>query len=145
GFLPGLVGQRAIAGFADCFQLRLGCARTMTVDDEPRRQKSHGRYGIFLREMTATLTQRPDLIQVTYKVSSDKLLDPEKKAKAITLGQTTDTWTPTEMSGKKKLAKHTGVVLGIDERTHVAGKNYEYHLTIGFPPANTEGDIPSLL
>ncbi len=87
----------------------------------------------------------PDLIQVTYKVLSDKLLDPEKKAKAIALGQTTGTWTPNELSGKKKLAKHRGVVLGIDERTHVAGQPYEYYLTVGFPPGNTEGDIPSLL
>jgi len=95
--------------------------------------------------MVATFTHRPDLIQVTYKVLSDKLIDPEKKAKEIALGQTTGTWTSNELSGKKKLAKHTGVVLGIDEHTHVAGKPYEYFLTIGFPPANTEGDIPSLL
>src|SRR5579864_9275517 len=95
--------------------------------------------------MTATFTPRPDMIQVTYKVLSDKLLDPEKKAKSIALGQTTDTWTPNELSGQKKLAKHRGAVLGIDERTHVHGKPYEYYLTIGFPPANTEGDIPSLL
>ena len=95
--------------------------------------------------MTATYSPRPDLIQVTYKVQSHKLLDPEKKAKAIALGQTTDTWTPNELSGKKKLAKHSGVVLGIDERTHVPGKPYEYHLTIGYPAANTEDDIPSLL
>ncbi len=95
--------------------------------------------------MTASYTPRPDLIQVTYKVLSDKLIDPEKKAKAIALGQTTGAWTPTEMSGKKKLQKHRGEVLGIDERTHVAGKPYEYYLTVGFPPGNTEGDIPSLL
>jgi 2,3-diketo-5-methylthiopentyl-1-phosphate enolase len=85
------------------------------------------------------------MIQATYKVLSEKLIDPEKKAKAIALGQTTDTWTPNELSGKKKLAKPTGVVLGIDEKTHVAGHLYEYNLTIGFPPANTEDDIPSLL
>ncbi len=95
--------------------------------------------------MTASYTPRPDLIQVTYKVFSDKLIDPEKKAKAIALGQTTDTWTPTGLSGAKKLEKHRGVVLGIDEKTHVIGQLYEYHLTIGFPPVNTEGDIPSLL
>jgi 2,3-diketo-5-methylthiopentyl-1-phosphate enolase len=95
--------------------------------------------------MTATFTARPDLIQVTYKIQSEKLLDPEKKAKQIVLEQTTGTWTPTDLSGKKKLAKHMGVVLGIDEKTHAAGKPYEYHLTVGFPPANTEDDIPSLL
>src|SRR5579872_610907 len=95
--------------------------------------------------MTATFTLRPDLIQVTYKVLSEKLIDPEKKAKSIALGQTTDTWTPNELSGLKKLEKHRGLVLGIDERTHVPGKPYEYYLTIGFPAANTEGDIPSLL
>ena len=31
------------------------------------------------------------------------------------------------------------------QETHVPGRPYEYHLTIGFPPTNTEGDIPSLL
>src|ERR1700730_18287705 len=95
--------------------------------------------------MVSYLNPRLDLIQVTYKVQSEKLLDPEKKAKAIALGQTTDTWTPNELSGQKKLAKHRGAVLGIDERTHEPGKPYEYYLTIGFPPANTEGDIPTLL
>src|SRR5580704_13471897 len=95
--------------------------------------------------MTATLTQRDDLIQVTYRVQSDKLIDPEKKAKGLALGQTTDTWTPNALSGAKKLEKHRGVVLGVDERTHVEGQAYEYFLTIGFPPVNTEGDIPSLL
>ena len=33
--------------------------------------------------MTATYSPRPDLIQVTYKVLSDKLIDPEKKAKYL--------------------------------------------------------------
>ena len=57
--------------------------------------------------MTATYSPRPDMIQVTYKVLSDKLMDPEKKAKDMALGQTTGTWTPNELSGKKeKLAKH---------------------------------------
>jgi 2,3-diketo-5-methylthiopentyl-1-phosphate enolase len=95
--------------------------------------------------MTATFTSRPDLIQVTYQILSDKLVDPEKKAKAIALGQTTGPWTPHEHAGQKKLLKHRGVVLGIDERTHIPGHPYEYHLTIGFPPANTENDIPTLL
>lgn len=95
--------------------------------------------------MTATFTPRPDLIQVSYRVLSDKLIDPEKKAKDLVLGQTTGTWTPTANSGAKKFSEHTGTVLGIDERTHEMGKPYEYHLTLGFPPANTEGDIPSLL
>src|SRR5207244_4620680 len=91
--------------------------------------------------MTATYTPRPDMIQVTYKVLSEKLLDPEKKAKSIALGQTTDTWTPNALSDQKKLAKHRGAILGIDERTHIAGQPYEYFLTIGFPLGNTEGDI----
>lgn len=95
--------------------------------------------------MTATYTPRPDLIQVTYKVLSDKLIDPEKKARQIALEQTTGAWNPTDAAAKKRLTKMTGVVLGIDERTHVAGQPYEYHLTVGFPSANTEDDIPSLL
>lgn len=95
--------------------------------------------------MTATFTPRPDLIQVTYRVLSDKLIDPEKRAKEIALGQTTDAWNPTDPAGKKRAARFQGAVLGIDERTHEIGKPYEYHLTIGFPASNTEGDIPSLL
>ncbi len=95
--------------------------------------------------MTATYIPRPDLIQVTYRFVSEKLIDPEKKAKAIALGQTTDTWTPNERSGLKRLEKHQGVVLGLDERTHKEGQPYEYYLTVGFPAANTEADIPTLL
>src|SRR6185437_1112603 len=95
--------------------------------------------------MTATYSPRPDLIQAVYRVLSDQLIDPEKKAKAIALGQTTDTWTPNERSGLAKLQEHRGEVLGIDEKTHVSGRPYEYHLTIGYPPANTEGDLPTLL
>ena len=53
------------------------------------------------------------MIQVTYKVRTDKPLDAEKKARAIALGQTTDTWTPNERSGLKKLEKHRGVVLNV--------------------------------
>jgi len=95
--------------------------------------------------MTAYLNPRPDLIQVRYQVLSDKLIDPEKKARLIALGQTTDTWTPNEKSGLKKLEAHRGVVLGVDERTHVQGQPYVYFITIGFPAANIENDIPSLL
>jgi 2,3-diketo-5-methylthiopentyl-1-phosphate enolase len=95
--------------------------------------------------MTLTLIDRPDLIQVTYQVLSEKLIDPEKKARSIAIGHTTDSWTPSDPLGKKMQAKLGGIVLGIDERTHLEGQPYEYHLTVGFPPANTEGDIPSLL
>src|SRR5439155_26224560 len=118
---PRQVRQHPVAGLPDRQELPNGGPRTQAMDDHSRRQKSHTGYGIFLPVMTATFTPRPDMIQATYKVLSDKLIDPEKKAKAIALGQTTDTWTPNELSGKKKLAKHTGVVLGIDEKTHVAG------------------------
>jgi len=95
--------------------------------------------------MTAYRNYQPELIQVTYRVLSPTLVDPEKRAKAIALGQTTDTWTPNANSGLAKLKKHTGVVLGVDERPHTEGKPYEYFLTIGFPTANIEDDIPSLL
>jgi 2,3-diketo-5-methylthiopentyl-1-phosphate enolase len=95
--------------------------------------------------MVAISKERPDLIQVIYRVLSDKLLDPDKKAKEIALGQTTGAWTRDDKAGQAKLAKHRGEVLGIDERTHAPGRPYEYYMTVGFPPANTEGDIPSLL
>jgi 2,3-diketo-5-methylthiopentyl-1-phosphate enolase len=95
--------------------------------------------------MTLQHVPRPDLIQVTYRLLSDTLIDPEKKAKGIALGQTTDTWTPNARSGLNKLERHRGAVVAIDERTHVEGKPYEYYLTIGYPAQNTDGDIPSLL
>lgn len=86
-----------------------------------------------------------NLIQATYRVLTPKPIDPETKAQSIALGQTTDTWTPNEKSGLQKLEKHRGVVVEAKERARPNGKDYEYELTIGFPPANTEGDIPSLL
>jgi 2,3-diketo-5-methylthiopentyl-1-phosphate enolase len=95
--------------------------------------------------MVATFTNRPDLIQATYKLLSDKLIDPEKKARAIALGQTTNALHPSDSSVQKKLSRRQGEVLGIDERTHIPGRPYEYYLTVGFPPDNTEGDIPTLL
>ncbi len=144
GFGPRQVPEAAIARFSDGNHACSIREWAPAMDDKTGKNAFHRnilQYG----PMTATYTPRPDLIQVTYKVQSPKLVDPEKKARDIALGQTTDTWTPTEMSGKKKLAKHTGVVLGIDEKTHIAGRPYEYHLTVGFPAANTEDDIPSLL
>jgi len=95
--------------------------------------------------MTAWLNERPDMIQVTYRVLSDKLIDPEKKARMIALGQTTGAWTPTLAPGIKKLEALRGHVLGVDERTHVEGRPYEYYLTIGYPLLLTENDLPSLL
>lgn len=97
--------------------------------------------------MTAWLRPRPDLIQVTYQIRTPTMIDPEKKAKGIALGQTTDTWTPNERSGLKKLEAHRGEVLGIDERTprDAGALRYEYLITVGYPVANTERDLPSLL
>src|SRR5262245_21617487 len=88
--------------------------------------------------------QKSDLIQVTYRITSDHPIDLEKKAKLIALGQTTDTWTPTQRSGLKKLEKHRGEVLALKNSSLEGGKP-TYFITVGFPPANTEGDIPSLL
>jgi 2,3-diketo-5-methylthiopentyl-1-phosphate enolase len=85
------------------------------------------------------------VIQVTYKIHSDKPLDPEKKAQGIALGQTTDTWTPNARSGLKKLEKHRGQVVAARELPQTNGSGHAYELTIGYPPANTENDIPSLL
>ena len=85
-----------------------------------------------------------ELIQATYRITSEKPLDVEKKAKAVALGQTTDTWTPTQRSGLLKLKEHTAVVLKTREISPSAPPHH-YEITIGFPPANTEGDIPSLL
>jgi 2,3-diketo-5-methylthiopentyl-1-phosphate enolase len=100
------------------------------------------------------------MIEVTYKVQSEKPIDVEKKAKGIALGQTTDTWTPNERSGLKKLEKHRGVVLKVLQDSGAPGLQsnsltgaqehgntgaHQYLITIGYPPANTENDIPSLL
>jgi 2,3-diketo-5-methylthiopentyl-1-phosphate enolase len=86
-----------------------------------------------------------EYIQVTYTVRSPIPIDAEKKAKGIASGQTTDTWTPNERSGLKKLEKHRGVVLGVKELYAERGVPHAYQLTIGYPPANTENDIPTLL
>src|SRR5688572_24697396 len=85
------------------------------------------------------------MIQVTYKIASGKPLDPEKKAAAIALGQTTDTWTPNQRSGLQKLEKHRGQVLEVREGTPTNGSGRTYELKIGYPAANTENDIPTLL
>src|SRR3954447_5230265 len=79
-------------------------------------------------------------IEVTYQVLSGKPIDAQKKASAIALGQTTDTWTPNARSGLKKLEKHRGVVLHVEEQA-----DCRYLIKIGYPPANTENDIPSML
>jgi 2,3-diketo-5-methylthiopentyl-1-phosphate enolase len=84
------------------------------------------------------------LIQVTYQIRTEKPIDPGKKAKAIALGQTTDTWTPNQRSGLKKLKKHTGQVVSAQELPRTTS-GYAYELVIGYPPANTENDIPTLL
>jgi len=86
-----------------------------------------------------------DFIQVTYKIRSLRPIDPAKKALAIALGQTTDTWTPNARSGLKKLEAHRGQVLEAKEIASGNGTHHDYLLTLGFPPANTEGDIPTLL
>lgn len=91
------------------------------------------------------MTVKNLLIQVTYQIRSDHPLDAEKKAKAIALGQTTDTWTPNQRSGLKNLESHRGVVLGTETLTPESPSCFIYRLKIGFPPLNTEGDIPSLL
>ena len=96
---------------------------------------------------------KTDFIRVTYRIESAKPLDIEKKAQGIALGQTTDTWTPNVRSGLAALERHRGVVLateakgrglaGVPDESPLA--SHIYHITIGYPPANTEGDIPSLL
>ncbi len=85
------------------------------------------------------------LIGVTYQIHSEKPLDLQKKALGIALGQTTDTWTPNERSGLSKLEKHKGQVLGAQEQPQTNGAGHTYRITVGYPAANTENDIPTLL
>jgi 2,3-diketo-5-methylthiopentyl-1-phosphate enolase len=85
------------------------------------------------------------MIEATYKVMSEKPIDVKKKAQSIALGQTTDTWTPNERSGLKKLEKHRGQVTHTEELPQSSGSGHAYRLIIGYPPANTENDIPTLL
>ncbi len=82
-------------------------------------------------------------IEVTYRIESSKPIDAQKKAASIALGQTTDTWTPNARSGLKKLEKHKGIVVQVRESAPSSPLVYE--LTIGYPAANTENDIPTLL
>lgn len=85
-----------------------------------------------------------DLIRATYLVSSPDPFDAEKKALGIALGQTTDTWTPTERGGLERLERHRGRVLDAGEPTAGDGL-HAAEITIGYPPENTEGDVASLL
>jgi 2,3-diketo-5-methylthiopentyl-1-phosphate enolase len=84
------------------------------------------------------------MIEVTYRIESSKEIDIQKKAKAIALGQTTDTWTPTARSGLAKLRKHTAEILAT-KAVSSQDNHFIYEATVEFPPANTENDIPSLL
>ncbi|MSQ32290.1 MAG: 2,3-diketo-5-methylthiopentyl-1-phosphate enolase [Dehalococcoidia bacterium] len=83
-------------------------------------------------------------IRVTYLFSGGSPFDAEKKAKSIALGQTTDTWTPLSSKDLKTLEKHRGVVLSVGQVEH-SDSTYRCKVIIGFPPGNTEGDIPTLL
>lgn len=86
------------------------------------------------------------MIEATYRIKSNTPIDLNQKSNLIALGQTVDTWTPTSRSGLAKLTKHRGVVLHHNQlpKPH-ATDFYAYELRIGFPEANTEKDIPSLL
>lgn len=83
-------------------------------------------------------------IRATYLLSSSSAFDAEKKAKSIALGQTTDTWTPLSTKDFKTLERHRGVVLSVGQVERIDSA-YRCKVTIGFPPENTEGDIPTLL
>ena len=85
-----------------------------------------------------------DLIRATYIVSSPEPFDAEKKALGIALGQTTDTWTPTERGGLERLERHRGRVLAAGEAAIRDGV-YTAEVTVGYPPENTEGDVATLL
>ena len=84
------------------------------------------------------------LIQATYLLAGATSFDPVKRAQAIAYGQTTDTWTPVSREGREKLERHRGVVLSTEAPEQSAGA-YRCQVTVGFPPDNVEGDIPSLL
>ncbi len=85
-----------------------------------------------------------DLIRATYIVSSPEPFDVEKKAQGIALGQTTDTWTPTERGGLERLERHRGRVVDVGEAV-VRDGLHTAEITIDYPPENTEGDIATLL
>ncbi len=85
-----------------------------------------------------------ELIKVTYLATADEPFDVEKRAKAVALGQTTDTWTPVEPRGKEGLERHRAVVLDVQPLKRSPGRAAA-EFTIGFPPENTQGDIATLL
>ena len=91
-----------------------------------------------------TRSKMADLIRATYIVSSPEPFDAEKKALGIALGQTTDTWTPTERGGLERLERHRGRVLAAGEAA-VRDGVYTAEVTVGYPPENTEGDVATLL
>ena len=85
-----------------------------------------------------------DLIQATYTVASPEPFDAEKKAFGIALGQTTDTWTPTERGGVERLERHRGRVIAVGEPAKIDGLHVS-EISVGYPAENTEGDIATLL
>ena len=86
----------------------------------------------------------PELVRATYLATADVPFDPEKRAKAVALGQTTDTWTPLERAGQERLERHRGFVLEAQPLLEERGRASAC-FTIGFPPGNTQWDIASLL
>ena len=90
------------------------------------------------------MTSMRELIKATYLVTADMPFDPEKRAKAVALGQTTDTWTPVDHKDQERLERHRGVVLDLQPPRQVNGVTSAM-FTIGFPPENTQRDIATLL
>lgn len=84
------------------------------------------------------------LIHATYLLSSNEPFDPEQRTKAIALGQTTDTWTPVETKDAERMDRHKGVPLMVGQLSSDGG-TYSAEIMVGFPCANTQGDIASLL
>jgi 2,3-diketo-5-methylthiopentyl-1-phosphate enolase len=77
-------------------------------------------------------------IEVDYRFSAGT--DPEKQAKVIAVGQTVGSWDDRWADREASFRDRLGQVIGIEPQAD--GANIA---TIGFPEANVEGDIASLL
>jgi 2,3-diketo-5-methylthiopentyl-1-phosphate enolase len=83
-------------------------------------------------------------VLATYLVH-DQHGDFIQKAEKIAVGMTTGTWTDLPAVQQKKLAKHLGQVVNVEELEPTSEGLKRARLTIAFPEINFSADIPALL
>lgn len=80
-------------------------------------------------------------IVATYRWALTAGDDPAKKAQAIALGQTVGAWTPVPQADPAAWDRHRGEVVDVQP----TADGQQAIARIGFPAANCEGDLPTIL